>query len=142
MHTLIVSIKSNTIPIKSITFSIVFWAGFYCFFQQGGSPFAASLKSTRQASCFIWDETFCAEFKRRIHIWNWWIRRDSKGQKNIFNYKLLEKRASEMDSLLEEPYKPITQMCYKNLRWADWHKMHAFVPIFQKSREPLFYLEI
>ncbi len=69
-------------------------------------------------------------------------RRDSKGQKNIFNYKLLEKRASEMDSLLEEPYKPITQMCYKNLRWADWHKMHAFVPIFQKSREPLFYLEI
>ncbi len=34
--TLIVSIKTNTIPIitiKSITFSIVFWAGFYCFFQ-------------------------------------------------------------------------------------------------------------
>ncbi len=31
----IISIKTNTVPIKtikSITFSIVFWAGFYCFF--------------------------------------------------------------------------------------------------------------
>lgn len=92
------------------------------------------------SNSFIWDETFCAEFQRKSHIWNWWIRRrDSKGQNNIFNYKLLEKRVSEMDSLLEEPYKPITQMCYKkhqmNLIWADWmHKMHAFVPIFHNSQ--------
>ncbi len=38
IDTIIVSIKTNTIPIitnKSITFSIVFWAGFYCFFQLG-----------------------------------------------------------------------------------------------------------
>ncbi len=35
--TIMVSIKTNTIPIitiKTITFSIVFWSGFYCFFQQ------------------------------------------------------------------------------------------------------------
>ncbi len=35
VDTIIVYIKTNTIPIitlKSITFSIVFWEGFYCFF--------------------------------------------------------------------------------------------------------------
>ncbi len=38
VDTIIVSIKTNTIPsitIKYITFSIVFWAGFYCFFSAG-----------------------------------------------------------------------------------------------------------
>ncbi len=40
--TIIVSIKTNSIPIitiTSITFCIVFWAGFYCFFSAGQELF-------------------------------------------------------------------------------------------------------
>ncbi len=32
--TIIVSIKTNSIPIITIQFCIVFWAGFYCFFSR------------------------------------------------------------------------------------------------------------